>query len=127
MGRKEVIKLHVHKPVFADVHGRIDLYSGDKLLTTSDGVCRFGILYVLDKFRESTMPRLSNENRNRILGLLDAGVSQNEVSRRFNVARSTIVRLIQRVRQTGTVADRPRPGNRRVMSRRQDNICVNVT
>ena len=58
------------------------------------------------------MPRLSNENRNRILGLLDAGVSQNKVSRRFNVARSTIVRLIQRVRQTGTVADRPRPGQR---------------
>ena len=26
-----MIELHVHKPVFADVHGRIDLYSGDKL------------------------------------------------------------------------------------------------
>ena len=67
------------------------------------------------------MPRLNNENRNRILGLLEAGVSQKEVARRFAVARTTIVRLVQRVRQTGTVADRPRPGQQRVTSRRQDN------
>lgn len=40
---------------------------------------------------------------------------------RYNVARSTIVSPIRRVRQTGKVADRPRPGQARVTSRHQDN------
>ena len=29
MNHKQVIELHVHTSVFAYVHGRIDLYSGD--------------------------------------------------------------------------------------------------
>ena len=44
-----------------------------------------------------------------------------EVARRFNIARPTICCLAQLVRQTGTVADRPRPGQARVTSQRQDN------
>ena len=56
------------------------------------------------------MPRFNYENRNRILGLLEAGISQSEVAR-----------LVQRVRHTGTVADRPRLSQRRVISRRQYN------
>lgn len=67
------------------------------------------------------MPRLNNDNRNRILGLLEAGISQSEVARRYNVARSTISRLVERVRLTGTVSDRPRTGQPRVTSQRQDN------
>ena len=66
------------------------------------------------------MPRLNNENRNWILGFLETGILQIEVARRFNVARSKICRLARRVRQTGTVAYRPRPGQARVTSR-QDN------
>ena len=67
------------------------------------------------------MPRLHSENRNRILGLLEADISQTEVARRFNVAKSTICHLAQHVRQTGTVADRPRPEQAIVTSQRQDN------
>lgn len=66
------------------------------------------------------MPRLNYENRNRILGLLQGGVSQTEVARRFNVHRSTVFRLIRRFNATGSVADRPRPGARRVTTARQD-------
>ena len=73
------------------------------------------------------MPNLNNKNRNRILGLLESGISQIEVARHFNVARLLICRLAQRVRQTGTVADRPRPGQARVTSQRQDITSVNVT
>ena len=70
------------------------------------------------------MQRLNVEYHNRILGLLDPGVSQEEVARRFAVARTTIVCLVQRVRQAETVADRPRPGQRRVTVQPQDNyIC----
>ena len=67
------------------------------------------------------MPHLDNENRNRSLGLLEAGISQSEAARCFNVSRSTVVWLVRHVRQTGTVSDRPRPGALRVMSQRQDN------
>ena len=66
------------------------------------------------------MPRLNNDDRNRILGLLEGGLSQTQVALRFNVARCTINRLVQRYRATGSVADRPRAGAPRVTSRRQD-------
>lgn len=68
------------------------------------------------------MPRLGNESRQRALALLQTGLSQNQVARRLNVHRSTIVRLLRRVRDTGSVSDRPRPGAPRITSRRQDNF-----
>lgn len=68
------------------------------------------------------MPRLNNADRQRILGLIDAGISHNEIARRYHVHRSTISRLIHRVRVTGSVSDRPRSGQPRVTSRRQDRF-----
>ena len=67
------------------------------------------------------MPRLNLEERYQILGLLQAGFSQAAVARRFNVARSTVVRLVRRFGATGSAADSPRSGAPRVTSRRQDN------
>ena len=66
------------------------------------------------------MPRLNNEDRARALGMLECGQTQDNVARRFNVARSTITRLVQRVNVTGSLSDRPRPGAPRVTSVRQD-------
>ena len=60
--------------------------------------------------------RLDNENRSRILGLLEAGISRFEAARRFNISRSTIVRLVRRVGQIGTVSGRLRPSAPRVTS-----------
>ena len=68
------------------------------------------------------MPRLNLEQRNQILGLLAAGISQNVVAGRYNVSESTISRLVQRVNVTGTAANRPRCGAPRVTSVRQDNF-----
>ena len=68
------------------------------------------------------MPRLSLAHRNQILGLLEAGQSQTVVAGRYNVSRSTITRLVQRVNMTGRVEDRPRSGAPRVTSVRQDNF-----
>ena len=67
------------------------------------------------------MPRLSSEERAQVLAMLECGRTQEQVSRRFNVSRSTIVRIIRRKRTTGTHADRPRSGRPRVTSIRQDN------
>ena len=66
------------------------------------------------------MPRLNLEERYRILGLLETGISQTAVARRFNVSRSTVVRLVHRFRATGSAADHPRSGAPRVTSQRQD-------
>jgi len=67
------------------------------------------------------MPRLNSEERAQVLAMLECGRTQEQVARRFNVSRSTIVRLIRRVRDTGTSIDRPRSGRPRVTSIRQDN------
>ena len=65
------------------------------------------------------MPRLNNENRARALGMLECGISQNDVAMRFGVSRSTIARLAQCVNTTGSFSDRPRSGAPRVTSVRQ--------
>ena len=79
------------------------------------------------KLKGIKMPRLNNENRTRALGMLECGISQNDVARRFGVSRSTIARLVQRVNTTGSLSDRPRSGAPRVTSVRQDVLSVNVT
>ena len=53
--------------------------------------------------------------------MLECGRTEIQVARRFNVARSTIIRLTRRVRETGTFADRPRSDAPRVTTVRQDN------
>ena len=62
----------------------------------------------------------NNEIRNRMLGLLQNGMTQKDTARRYDVHRSTVSRLIRRYKATGSVSDRPRPGGTRATTRRQD-------
>jgi len=64
--------------------------------------------------------KLSNEQRARAVGMLEAGVNQAVVAREFGVHRSTISRLQSKFRETNTVADPPRAGRPRVTTLRQD-------
>ena len=66
------------------------------------------------------MPRVSNEERNHAIGRLDGGQSVTVVARAFGCSRQTINNLRIRLHQTGSVADRPQPGPRRVTSQRED-------
>ena len=52
--------------------------------------------------------------------MLDAGLSQVGVARRFGVHRTTINRLVGRLRRTQSTDDRPRSGRPRVTSHVQD-------
>ncbi|GFS09131.1 transposable element Tc1 transposase [Elysia marginata] len=70
------------------------------------------------------MQRLSEVDRYRALGLLQAGLPISEVSVRMNVNRTTIFRLRQRLHETDTVSDRPRSGRPRCTTHRQDRILV---
>ncbi|GFS23946.1 transposable element Tc1 transposase [Elysia marginata] len=70
------------------------------------------------------MQRLSEVDRHRALGLLQAGLPICEVSLRMNVNRTTIFRLRQRLHETDTVSDRPRSGRPRCTKQRQDKNLV---
>ncbi|GFR67887.1 transposable element Tc1 transposase [Elysia marginata] len=66
------------------------------------------------------MPRLSEVDRHRALGLLRAGLPISEVSLRMNVNRTTIFRLRQRLHETDKVSDRPRSGRPGCLTQRKD-------
>ena len=64
--------------------------------------------------------RLSDEDSARALGRLEAGIQPQDIANQFNVHRSTIVRLGQRYRATGSVKDLPRSGRPKVTTQRED-------
>ncbi len=68
----------------------------------------------------NVMPRLSREQRLRAIGMVQAGLSYSDVSRRMGCSQPTIRRLVERHEETGSVDDRQRPGRERVTSPDQD-------
>ena len=71
-----------------------------------------------------TMPRLSQYDRARAIGMLDVGISARDVAAHLQVHESTISRLRRRLRHTGSVADRRRSGRPRVTMPIQDRYIV---
>lgn len=72
------------------------------------------------------MPRLTENQRNEAMGMSRAGMSTRAIARHFNCHQSTIVRLVERVRVTGSTRDRQRPGPQRVTTQAQDRY-IRVT
>ena len=66
------------------------------------------------------MPRLSENQRNQAIGMLQAGAMVNGVAQHFECPRQTIHILFTRFAITGSIRDRPRPGQRRVTSQQDD-------
>ena len=66
------------------------------------------------------MVRLSQLDRGRAIALILQGRSQRDVAHQFGVHESTISRLVQRLRVTGRLNDRPRSGRPRITTQRQD-------
>ena len=58
----------------------------------------------------------------RALDMLESDRSQDFVGRLFNVGRSTVTHLVNRVNVTGSLSNRPRSGAPRVTSVRQNNF-----
>jgi transposase len=67
------------------------------------------------------MKQYSVDLRERLLGAIDAGLSQAEASRLFGVGTSTITRWRQQRRDTGTVAPKLRTGRRPVIGPEHTN------
>ena len=70
------------------------------------------------------MPVLSRDDRNIALGLIQAGLSYREVSRRMNCHHTSISRLEERHNATGIVNPRPQSGQPRVTTEEQDRHLV---
>ena len=64
------------------------------------------------------MPRLNQNQRIQALTMLARGDNVSNVSRAFCCHRNTMIRLRQRLQQTGGVVDRRRPGRPRVTNPR---------
>ena len=66
------------------------------------------------------MPGVLQNERERAVGMFQAGMTQTEISNHFNCSRLTIYRLLVRVRATVTTSDRRRSGRPRETTLRQD-------
>ena len=66
------------------------------------------------------MAKVAHVERERAIGMLKANVTPLDVTKRFRCHIRTIGRFKNRFQQTGTASHRPRPGRRRVSTRRQD-------
>ena len=56
------------------------------------------------------MPRMTDLDRARAIGQIEAGVPQRDVAQMFGVSKSTISKLKSKFQDTGYVEDRPRSG-----------------
>ena len=68
------------------------------------------------------MPRLTKDERNQLVGMLNGGASVATVARRFNVTRRTVYVTRDREITTGSQNDRPRRLGRRKTTVREDNF-----
>ena len=66
------------------------------------------------------MPRLRQNDSERAVGVVHAGITHQAVADHFNVSRITIPRLVICLLQTGRTNKRPRNGRPHVTSQRQD-------
>ena len=70
------------------------------------------------------MPRLTNDERNQTIAMLNAGTSATVVLQHFGCTRKTIECLRRRFRVTGNVSDRPQSGRSRVTNAADDRYNV---
>ena len=66
------------------------------------------------------MGRLDEVQRHRALGMVEGGLSFHEVGRGMGCSHQTIMKLVERNANTGSLCDRQCPGRQRVKSRQQD-------
>lgn len=67
---------------------------------------------------------ISAFDRARIVALHEAGHSKHYIHRLLQIPRSSIVRIVQRYEEAGTVERRPRSGRPRVLNEREDRYVV---
>ena len=69
-------------------------------------------------------PGMTFKQRERAIGMLTTGISARDVARHFQRHESTISRLLNRLQQTGNVADRFRSGRPRKTTPPEDRFLT---
>ena len=72
------------------------------------------------------MPRLTEAERNRAIGMANMGASQRQIARTFNCSQAAISNLLSRYQQTGQAQDRPRSGRPRVTTPAEDRYIRTI-
>ena len=72
------------------------------------------------------MPRLLYEQRVKIITLANEGHPTRYIASRMGVYQSTVVRTLQRMRETGSVKDKPKTGRPRRFSVRTERKVVRL-
>ena len=70
--------------------------------------------------------KLSETDRARALGCIDAGMRSREVVRRFRTSHQTVNRIVQRYRHRGHFKDLLRSGRPKVTTRAENRYVTNV-
>src|SRR5947207_3817386 len=71
------------------------------------------------------MPKsLSGDLRERVVEAVEAGASRREAAERFEISASTAVKWLQRWRDHGVCAPKPRGGSRSVLENYADRILA---
>lgn len=70
------------------------------------------------------MVRLTDLDKSRAIGQLEAGILQNQVAANFGVSPSMISKLKAKFRDTGDVKDRPRSGRPRKTTAAEDRYII---
>ena len=63
---------------------------------------------------------LSNENKGRILGLHESGLSQRAIALKIPCGKSTVYDVLKKYRQTGSIKNRKRSGHPQATTTSQD-------
>ncbi|KAK7483347.1 hypothetical protein BaRGS_00025407 [Batillaria attramentaria] len=71
------------------------------------------------------MPRLSDGQRERAIGMIEMAASHAHVARTPGYSRVSVTNLMQRFRQTGQTSNRPRSGRPRVTTHNKDR-CLHI-
>ena len=72
------------------------------------------------------MPRIPNEKRARVCALLEHGMSTRYVASHEGISQSAVVKIRQRVEETGSYADRPRVGRPRQLTERGARLAARM-
>lgn len=70
-------------------------------------------------------PKLDITKRAKVIGYLEAGKSISETAKHFNIGKSTVNDLKRKVKQTGSVENRPGQGRKRKLSQKQRRSIKN--
>ncbi|XP_042861277.1 uncharacterized protein LOC122246649 [Penaeus japonicus] len=70
------------------------------------------------------VPRLSIEDRMRVVVLHEEGYSCNKIAQKLNIARSTAQQIVKKHQETGTVKDREGRGRKKITTKREERVII---